>query len=316
MFFSVVIPLYNKEATVDRALRSVLSQTHQDFEIVVINDGSTDDGPEVARQVKDARLRIIGQQNAGVAAARNRGIREARAEFVAFLDADDEWDPKHLEVLSHLRSLYPCCDVLATGYRLARGNAARPVILRGLRAGWEGELEHYFRLAANSEPPLHSSSVAVRREAALSVGGFECGVVSGEDLLMWAKLAAKYRIAYSVAPTATFWLDPSHYFEKFPQTRRQTQIEDGVGLQLRTIYRSESQHTVRRDLRRYIALWYRMRAGTLLLTGHRTQSLHALFSSVKFHPPQPKLMVYGLLAVLPKSVALRTFRAFSASAQI
>ena len=89
---SVVIPLYNKEKYIKRAIESVLNQTFQKFEIIVVNDGSTDKSAEIVQNIKDPRIRLINQKNAGVSAARNRGIQEAKYEYIAFLDADDFWE--------------------------------------------------------------------------------------------------------------------------------------------------------------------------------------------------------------------------------
>src|SRR5690606_27294669 len=89
--FSVVIPLYNKEANIRQTLESVLNQTCTDFGIVIGNDGSKDNSRDVVLSMDDARIRLIDQENAGVSAARNRGIKEARGEWIAFLDADDLW---------------------------------------------------------------------------------------------------------------------------------------------------------------------------------------------------------------------------------
>ncbi|MCI0380021.1 MAG: glycosyltransferase family 2 protein, partial [Gemmataceae bacterium] len=97
MHVSVIVPLYNKAKYVERALTSISAQTAHDLEILVVDDGSTDGGGDMAERFAELRLRLIRQDNAGPGAARNRGLAEARGEFVAFLDADDEWLPDYLE---------------------------------------------------------------------------------------------------------------------------------------------------------------------------------------------------------------------------
>ncbi|NLZ30356.1 MAG: glycosyltransferase family 2 protein, partial [Methanomicrobiales archaeon] len=113
---SVVIPLYNKAPYIARALSSIIAQTRQDFEVIVIDDGSTDGGEEIVRGFDDPRIRVIRQENRGVSAARNRGIEAARADFIAFLDADDEWMPTHLGALLRLRGRYPRAGAYGTAY--------------------------------------------------------------------------------------------------------------------------------------------------------------------------------------------------------
>jgi glycosyltransferase involved in cell wall biosynthesis len=96
-FFSVIVPLYNKEQYINETLKSILKQTFQDFEIIVIDDGSTDSGCEIVKSIEDPRIRLIHQDNGGPSKARNRGIKEARGKYIAFLDADDSWLPEKLE---------------------------------------------------------------------------------------------------------------------------------------------------------------------------------------------------------------------------
>ncbi|MEM7166542.1 MAG: glycosyltransferase [Planctomycetota bacterium] len=94
---SVIVPLYNVERFVEKAIRSVLEQTFADFELLIVDDGSTDNSVQICRGVEDPRIRILSQENRGVAEARNHGIRAARGEFVALLDADDMWVPEKLQ---------------------------------------------------------------------------------------------------------------------------------------------------------------------------------------------------------------------------
>lgn len=100
--FSVVIPLYNKEINIGNTIQSVLNQTFQDFEIVIVNDGSTDKSLQVVEQIDDSRIRIINKPNGGVSSARNRGIEEAKREWIAFLDGDDLWDKEKLMAVSRV----------------------------------------------------------------------------------------------------------------------------------------------------------------------------------------------------------------------
>src|ERR1700690_1106881 len=189
MFFvSVIMPLYNKELYVERAIRSVLAQSFEDFELIVVNDGSTDNGPEKVRAVKDVRIRIIEQSNAGVSAARNRGIGQAQADLIAFLDADDEWEKDYLETIMRLRDKFPSCGVFATSYFiLTEDGKKRRAIIRGLPEKFsESILNNYFFVAAQSDPPLWTSAVAITKHAINSAGGFPVGITAGEDLLTWA----------------------------------------------------------------------------------------------------------------------------------
>jgi hypothetical protein len=205
--FSVVVPLYNKAAYVRRALASVLAQTVQDFEIIVVNDGSTDGGEKEVRQVTDPRIRLIDQANAGVSAARNRGIVEAQAPLVAFLDADDEWQPEFLATIRQLAADYPGCGAYATGFEEA-GIGGAPVARRrgGPQANpvWRGRIDNYCQFAMSDMPPFYTSSIVVPRHVFAAVGGFPVGVRMGEDLDTWLRIGLVFPIAYSSCRLAVY----------------------------------------------------------------------------------------------------------------
>ena len=105
--FSVVIPLYNKEESIFNTIKSVLKQSCQNFEIIVVNDGSTDRSVDAVKAINDERIRLIHQENQGVSAARNRGINESRYEWIAFLDGDDLWESNHLEEIVKMMNTFP-----------------------------------------------------------------------------------------------------------------------------------------------------------------------------------------------------------------
>ena len=104
---SVIIPLYNKGPYIKRAIESIQNQTVKDIEIIVVNDGSTDNGPDIVESIKDKRIFLINQKNQGVGNALNRGVKESKSEFLTFLGADDEWTKRHLETLLRLKEKFP-----------------------------------------------------------------------------------------------------------------------------------------------------------------------------------------------------------------
>jgi cellulose synthase/poly-beta-1,6-N-acetylglucosamine synthase-like glycosyltransferase len=305
MMFSVVIPLYNKEHTIERAIRSVLNQTVQDFEIIVVDDGSTDDGPQRAARIADPRIRIIHQANQGVSAARNRGIAEARYDLIAFLDADDEWKPTFLETIARLVGSFPQAAVFATGYLFCEGDVAtRPARFRGIPAvPWEGVLEGYFAVAARSDSPVCSSAVAVRKEALHAVGGFPVGVIAGEDLLTWARLAVRYPVAYSSSRQSVYYLEATENPAGFKPIRNTTGM-DPVGDGLRELILSAPHH---KGLKRYCSRWYRIKAATCLAWGRCAMARHWALRAIGMDCTNWPLYVYLLLALLPRGTAMRAF---------
>jgi len=177
--FSVIIPLYNKRSYIRRAVDSVLSQALTDFELIVVDDGSTDGSvEELNKLIHDSRLRLIKQCNQGVGAARNTGIHNALANWIAFIDADDMWLTNHLCELKELVDRFPESGLVSTRHKMNSTND--DVVLKILRPGNIRRID-YFKEASKNIGIVCSSTAAVRRDVVSVVGGFKA-FRAGEDL--------------------------------------------------------------------------------------------------------------------------------------
>lgn len=289
---SVIIPLYNKKDSIATALDSVLAQTYQDFEIVVVDDGSTDDGAAVVEQYADPRIRLIRQANAGVSAARNRGIAEANGEYVAFLDADDEWMPEFLAEIVALQKEFPDCKAQATTYVQCQNSEKRNIVLNRLPfSGEHGVLTNYFEVATHSNPPIWTGAVCIERALLQDLGGFPLGIKSGEDLLTWARIATRTHWAYSLNPYAIFNMEG---YNKNERPKRIPADIDVVGNELKQLWKQNPQA---KGLKHYIAHWHKMRSSIYLRLGMRRMSIREAFIGLKYAPLNWKLYAYAIWAV-------------------
>ena len=195
---SAIVPLYNKGAFIRRTLASILAQHFEAFEVIVVDDGSTDDGPEIVRQCDDPRVRLVCQENAGPGAARNRGIQESRAPLIAFLDADDEWDPQFLsECVSVLRA-NPSCAVAVTGY-LAGADRATALECLNKEVVTEGPYRLPVDVPAKKLRSIVDSfitgSTVSRREVVEKYGGFFARRCTyGEDTYLWLQVLLNHPV--------------------------------------------------------------------------------------------------------------------------
>lgn len=200
--FSVIIPLYNKEQSIVNTLLSVLNQTYKDFEIVVINDGSTDSSVNLVKKIKDERIKIIHQENKGVSAARNRGIKEASYDWVAFLDGDDLWEANHLQEIVNMMDLYPAEKIFVTSFQYSDGRE----MFKHQRDGIIFEIKKYFKEVIKEEL-IWTSIIVIHRQCFEKSGLFNVLFNRGEDLDLWARLAKEYKIVKSLRITAIYKID-------------------------------------------------------------------------------------------------------------
>lgn len=193
-FFSVVVPLYNKERHIVDAIESVLRQSYEKFEIIIVNDGSIDNSLNRLKVISDPRVKIISQENAGVSAARNKGILNSRFDYIAFLDADDEWEPTFLQEICELINKFPDNGWYATGYALKENGRLENLIPKDLEKN--KKLVDFFQYSL-FDLLIHIDSTVIRKSSLDRVGFFPEGVTHGEDQDLFARLAVKYPLAYS-----------------------------------------------------------------------------------------------------------------------
>lgn len=203
-FFSIVIPLYNKENHIENTIKSVLKQTFTDYEIIIINDGSTDKSEILALGFKDDRIQIYNQKNQGVSVARNLGIKKSKGKLIAFLDADDYWFQNHLEELSNLYHDFPNCGIYCSRYKTKTSkNHFQIPNFNGINESFRGIITDYFF----SNSPFRitwTSSLAIPKEILEQNGGFTPNVTNGQDLELWTKIGIKYPVAITNTTTAIY----------------------------------------------------------------------------------------------------------------
>lgn len=195
MRFSVIIPLYNKSPYVEKALGSIMSQTFRDYELIVVDDGSTDDSFAVAQSVLsgcDFPCQLIRQANAGVSTARNNGVTASHGDYLCFLDADDWWASSFLEKMDELIRTYPDAGIYGANYYYVK-NGVEQVCVKGAETGYINYCKVY---AEGLKMPLWTGAVSLSRSVFYEMGGFRPHLNLGEDFDLWIKIVLKYKVAF------------------------------------------------------------------------------------------------------------------------
>ncbi len=207
--FSVVISVYNKQGFIANTLAAVLAQTEQDFEIIIINDASTDRSEEELLTIKDSRITYhCFTQNQGAGAARNKGIKLSTGQYIALLDGDDIWHPKYLSEINNLITTFPDHHVFATaidiedhdGIRASQYTFSNPNNNRYL------DLDYFESSYKNTL--LTSSSTVIECSVFETIGTYDASIKSGQDTDLWIRIGLDYRIAFSTVSCATYTYAP------------------------------------------------------------------------------------------------------------
>ena len=222
--FSVIIPVYNKENYVEKTIKSVLSQTWPDFELIVVDDGSIDNSFKVITSIIDYRIKVYQKKNEGVSVARNYGVEMSSKEFICFLDADDEWAPNFLEVMHDTILKYPNRRFFTSAF-MSRSNTKETIYEIQIGNSDDFVIDDYCGLfIRNRQAICCVGSVCVKKSLLIEVGMFPPGVKRGEDHDLWLRLVCKDKIVYTKRTRMIYYLDTENnsrakynsYKESFP----------------------------------------------------------------------------------------------------
>lgn len=213
--FSIIIPLYNKAGHIVKAVQSVLNQSYHEFELIIINDGSTDNSLQVLETYLQAQqnegnnslahhVRIINQANEGVSATRNNGVKAAKYGYIAFLDADDWWHKRYLSKMKELIENYPEAKLYSSSYYQVKSRVRRKAaigVTGSFKAGYIDYCEVYAKTLCM---PVWTSATVIRKEVFEEFQGFKPNLKLGEDFDLWVRVALKYKVAFLNQPLAFY----------------------------------------------------------------------------------------------------------------
>ncbi|HET7365785.1 MAG TPA: glycosyltransferase [Burkholderiales bacterium] len=294
---SVIVPLYNKGPYVEQAIASILRSRHAVHEVLVIDDGSSDDGPARVAALGARGVRLIAQPHAGVAAARNRGIEEASGDYVAFLDADDYWDPDYLPAIVELIARLPGCGMYATHFYYFRDDGWRDVPrLRAIKPGAQ-RIDRFFELWSRGTFFCTCSVVIPLARLRSSGIRFPEGEQHGEDQDVWFRLGERWPVGYLPEPLVGYRmgvpgsLARSFAADELPCVQRLAQR-----------YRANAipaEH--RKGVRRIIGVTRLAIAQHLLATGERRRATRLLYDLAALRAPRYWLRLF-LAAHMPAAL--------------
>lgn len=222
--FSVIIPLYNKEKDIVATLNSLQKQLFQPFEIIIVDDGSTDNSAALVQEYNDPRIRFFSKENEGVAPTRNFGVQQANGQYIAFLDADDYWYPSHLEDLDDLISRYPEDQWFATAYEKRFNEKLTvpmesPILSKG--EDWKGQVDDYASYCY-ADCIAWTSAVCFKKTFFEDLGGFDTSITmgAGEDTDLWLRAALASPLIFTNKISATHNLAGSNRITLSPTLKR------------------------------------------------------------------------------------------------
>ena len=194
-FFSVIIPVFNKEKFIEATLKSVLNQIFIDFEILIINDGSTDNSAQLIKGFDDPRIRYYYKENSGVSSARNDGIEKAQSNYISFIDADDYWYPDFLEEMYKIIQKHPEQKVFSAAIEIETSKKVIPASYSIIKTN-DHEIVNYFT-ASYKETVICTSCAVFHKSIFEETGNFDIAIKSGQDTDLWIRIGMNFPVVFS-----------------------------------------------------------------------------------------------------------------------
>ncbi len=204
-FFTVIIPLFNKETFIENTVKSILNQTFKDFELLIINDGSTDQSEKKVLEFKDERIQYFYKENGGVSSARNFGIEKAKSNYITFIDADDYWYPAFLQEMFKNINRYSNLKVFSAAIEVETSKKVIPAQYSIIKSN-DCEIVNYFD-ASLKETVICTSCAVFHKSVFEETGNFDIHLKNGEDTDLWIRIGLNYPILFSWKVLARYVYD-------------------------------------------------------------------------------------------------------------
>lgn len=306
--FSIIIPVYNGAKYIEKAIQSVFNQTVKDWELIIVDDGSTDDTADVLKKYNYEKIHIITQKNQGVSVARNNGVSNANGSHIVFLDADDLWHKNHLEVMANLINKYPDAGLYGTFTRTELVNGEVITECNYFKdKDKEVYLEDFFAeyYKDKSAKMFTVITTCIKKEAFDKVGGFPVGCKIGEDLELSLRVAAYYSVVLSSVATATY--------KKQLSTATKTKSFDadwGFFNTVNDLYNDTTIPKSKRENLRLIMEWFNMRrCRHYIIDGEKSKAKIVFDNLDKSVISKKDILINKFLLMLPVMVVRKIFEA-------
>jgi glycosyltransferase involved in cell wall biosynthesis len=243
--FSVIIPYYNKEKYIERCIASVSNQTFQDFEIILVDDGSNDNGCEIIKAQYANKITLISQTNQGVSAARNAGIKVAKYPFVAFLDADDCWHKQFLEKVKTVIDTEEDVKIIGTHY-----SRSKDFLSKKQESINYLQFENYFKLALRNTY-FTSSSVVISKSFFDNNSAFNSILKRGEDIDVWIRVVQSGGNAFYITDTLSYYSDE----DVFQATNTKHDLQQTLVGKINELYSSLKIESKNVDFNKFVSIY-------------------------------------------------------------